>query len=228
MYLYHIFLVKPFAALSILLCLSTILACVMLERRRPHQGSDRFLIAVLGLLSVWQGMRILQGTGLVTVSMGTKMDDVIELAITAFYLMAAMLLRLSAVKSLEAESALRLARAAPPRSSRNLESARGFSLETISWAMPRVSDGAFKLYAFLCLRAGYPNGGGPVGAHDIRLQLGKTKDEVEAHVLELEKAGAVTVQRDGGSLNIELLAQARRGSGPIAEELPRATVTLPA
>ena len=226
MFLWHILLVKPFAGLSILVCLATIFACVVLERRRPHHRSDRFLIGMLGLLSIYQAMRILQGAGLV--SMGSHMDDALELLIAAFYLLAALMLRWSSMKHLEVESAIRLARAAPPRSSRQLEPVRDFSLDTISWAIPRVSDGAFKLYAFLCLHAGYSNGHVPVGVHDIRLQLGKTKEELDGYLEELQKAGAVCVNRDDNSLNIELVAQNRRSSAPIVDEIPRTTVTLPA
>ena len=228
MFLWHIFRIKPFAAISILLCLTTILACFLLERRRPQQSSDRFLIGVLGLLSVYQGMRILQGVGLLSIAIGPTIDDAIELLITAFYLMAALMLRLSSVNHLEAESAIRLAHAAPPRSSRQLEPVRDFSLDSISWAMPRVSDGAFKLYAYLCLRAGYANGRVPVGVQDIRLQLGKTREELESCLFELQKAGAVAVNRDGGGLHIELMAQTRRAPAPIVEEIPRTIVTLTA
>jgi hypothetical protein len=226
--LWHIFKVKPIAALSILLCLITILACVLLERRRPHQRSDRFLIGVLGLLSVYQGLRILQASGIILISIGTTVDDVIELAITGFYLTAALMLRLSAVNHLDAESAMRLARAAPPRHARQGEPARDFILETIGWAMPRVSDGAFKLYAFLCLRAGHGSGHVSVGVHDMRLHLGKTVEDVDEHLAELEKAGAVIVTREGTSLNIELVNQNRHDPDAVADEIPKTSVSLPA
>lgn len=227
MFLWHIFRVKPFAALSLLLCLATILACFLLERRRPQQRSDRLLIGALGLLSIYQGLRILEGAGIVSVSIGANMDDAIELAIAAFYLIAALMLRLSTINHLETESAIRLARAAPPRSSRP-EPALDFSLDAISWAMPHVSDGAFKLYAFLCLRAGHVRNHGPLGVEEIRLQLGKSQDQLKAHLSELEKAGAVSVNRQGNRLNVELVARSRRNSGPVADELPRSTVTLTA
>ena len=111
MYLWHLFLIKPFAALSILICMVTIFSLFSLERRRPHHKTDRFLIGFLGLLSVYQGMRILESAGLVTLSANAKLDDAIELMVTVFYLLAALLLRLSSVNRLDAESALRLARA---------------------------------------------------------------------------------------------------------------------
>ena len=109
MYLWHVFLIKPLAALSILICLATILSLFTLERRRPHQPADRFLIGFLGLLSVYQGLRILQSAGFVALSSNPQLDDAIELLVTVFYLLAALLLRFSSGSRLEAESALRLA-----------------------------------------------------------------------------------------------------------------------
>ncbi len=227
MFLWHIFRIKPFAALSILFCLANILACFLLERRRAQQRTDRFLIGVLGLLSIYQAMRILESAGIVSIPVGASMDDAIELSIAAFYLIAVLMLRLSYVNHLEAESAIRLAQAAPPRSSLP-EPALDFSLDAISWAMPRVSDGAFKVYAFLCLRAGHLRNRAPLDTEEIRLQLGKSQDQLNALLTELEKAGAVSVNRLGNSLNVELLAHPRRNSGPIADEIPRSTLTLTA
>ncbi|HUA87766.1 MAG TPA: hypothetical protein VMB85_28110 [Bryobacteraceae bacterium] len=227
MFLWHIFRVKPLAAMSLLLCLATILACFLLRRRRPQQRTDRFLIGVLGLLSIYQGLRILESAGVVPLSIGANMDDAIELAIAAFYLIAALMLRLSTVNHLEVESAMRLARAAPPRSSRP-EPAFDFSLDAISWALPQLSDGAFKLYAFLYLRAGHVRNRAPLGVEEIRLQLGKSQDQLNAHLTELEKAGAIAVNRQANSLNVEVLAHSRRNSGPIADELPRSAATLTA
>jgi len=119
-FLWHVFLVKPFAALSVVICLATILACVLLERRRPAHTADRYLIGVLGLLSVYQGLRILQGAGILSISRGSNGDDAIELVITGFCLIAALLLRMSAQTRFETESAMRLVQAAPRPASRRL------------------------------------------------------------------------------------------------------------
>ena len=72
LYLWHIFTIKPLAAVSIVLCLATILSCVMLERKRPHQGADRFLIGFLGLLSVYQAIRILHAAGIVKLAVNAQ------------------------------------------------------------------------------------------------------------------------------------------------------------
>lgn len=205
MYLWHIFTIKPLAALSIVLCLVTMLSCVMLERKRPHHRADRFLIAFLGLLSCYQGMRILHAAGIVTLSVSGRLDDAIDLSVAVFILLATVMLRFSAVDHLEAESAMRLVRAAPPRSQlRNPEGER--DLARLLWALPRLSDGAFKLYAYLCLRQD-ANARPVSSATDVRLHLGKSKEEVDGYLAELESTGAVQVTREGASVGIAVVAQ---------------------
>jgi hypothetical protein len=227
LFLWRIFLAKPFAALSIVICLVTIFSCLSLERKRPHRSSDRFLIGVLGLLAVWQGMRIFQVVGILPLPIGSTIDDAIELVITAFYLMAALMLRFSTVNQMDVESAIRLARAAPPRSSRQPETAskEAAAMDTLDWAIPRLSDGAFKLFALLCLRADISTGRIPMNAQDVRLQLGKSKEDLEVHLHELERAGAVTVQRDNGKVNIELVAHLRTSYAGV-EDVARASASL--
>ncbi len=203
MYLWHIFLVKPLAALAILLCLTTILSCVLLERKRPHYRADRFLIAFLGLLSVYQGMRVLQSAGIVAMS-SNHVDDAIEVAVTGFCLLATLVLRLATMDHLNAESALRLLRAAPPRSQpRNPEIER--DLARLNWALPRLSDGAFRLYVYLCLRQ--EPAAGRISPGDVRVQLGKSKEELERDLAELERSGAVQISREAAHVGITIVAQ---------------------
>ena len=206
MYLWHIFTVKPLAALSIVLCLATILSCVLLERKRPHQGADRFLIAFLGVLSIYQGIRILHAAGIVKLSVNAKMDDAIDLSVAVFILLATVMMRFAAVNHLDAESAMRLVRAAPPRSQlRNRDVER--DLDQLIWALPRVSDGAFKLYAYLCLNHDPKSGHPSMSSADVRLQLGKSRDELDRYLAELEETGAVNVTREGPNAGISLVAQ---------------------
>lgn len=224
MYLWHLFLIKPFAALSILICMVTIFSLFSLERRRPHHKTDRFLIGFLGLLSVYQGMRILESAGLVTLSANAKLDDAIELMVTVFYLLAALLLRLSSVNRLDAESALRLARAAPPRTSRPeaaIEAPRPvISPDKLAWVLPKVSDGAFKLYAYLLFHADPLRGRIAASGDDLAIQLGKSAEEILVYLRELERTAQISVLRSGGCLTIDLIP--RSTAAPPAEELPPA------
>lgn len=219
MYLWRVFLVKPFAAVAILLCLATIFSCFALNRRRPRKKVDRIMIGALGMLSIYQGLRILQGIGLVTVSMNPTVDDAIELLVTAFCLIGTLLLRLSGRDTLDVESAIRLANAAPPRSNHPFEKLRdgdrpndGAILENIAWALPELSDGAFKLYAYLCLRADPVTGRLSLKQGDLRLRIGTSGADPEDHFKELQAAGACTVQRNNSSFEVEICAPSRPGS----------------
>lgn len=208
MFLWRVFLIKPLAALSIVVCLITIFSCFRLERRRPTQKSDRFLIGFLGLLAIYQGMRILEGAGVLSFSMSTTLDDAIELLIAMFYLIAAMLMRFSSVNRLEAESAFRLVHAAPPRlgenTSRELTVPKApAALDNLAWALPRLSDGGFKLYSYLWMHAD-PAGRAAVQAAELQLQMKRSLHELESYYAEIERTGATVAKRDGGWVEFEL------------------------
>lgn len=208
MYLWRIFLVKPFAAVSIVVCLATIFSCFSLRRKRPRQTSDRFLIGFLGLVAIYQGLHILQGVGVLNVAVNSTLDDAIELVIAAFCLIAALMMKLSADHRLDAESALRLAKAAPPRA-RVREDHRlkdGAALESLEWALPRLSDGAFKLYAYLCMRADHVTGRVPLDSCDLLLRVGKTEANAEPLFQELQTAGACVVHRQNNGSEVEISA----------------------
>jgi len=218
MYLWHVFLIKPFAALSIIICLATIFSLFSLERRRPFYSTDRFLIAFLGLLSVYQGMRILQSAGLVNMSSNARVDDAIELIVTVLYLVAALLLRLSSVNRMDAESALRLQSAAPPRTSRPeaaIEAPRPANpVEKLGWILPKVSDGAFKLYAYLSIQADSSKGLISVSEDELESHLGKSAGEIQGHLRELERVAAITVLRPGSTLTIDLNGRSNAAFSP--------------
>jgi hypothetical protein len=224
--------VKPFAALSIVVCLITIFLLFRLHRRRPEHKADRFLIGFLGLMSIYQGLRILQEAGILNLRGNSTLDDSMELLIVCCYLIAALVLKLSNENHMDAESAIRLLRAAPPRSQHQTEGSPldvflqrdASTLETLNWAIPRLSDAAFKLYALLCLRMDHTSRRIPMGVSEVRLALGKNKDDLESGLIELEKAGAVSLKRSGASVNIEIIARNRQVAGQAPEELARASV----
>ncbi len=211
-YLWRVFLVKPLAALSIVICLVTIFSCFRLERKRPTQKADRFLIAFLGLLAIYQGMRILESAGVLAISVGAKFDDAIELLITTFYLFAVLMLRFSSVNRLEAESAYRLFRAAPPRLSQTQEVAaidpRAFKhglafSDRLAWAMPQLSDGAFKLFSWFCIQAD-ASGKAVLQERDVQLRMKRSQNELESYYHEMERCGAASIRSGGGLLDIDI------------------------
>ncbi len=217
MFIRHIFVEKPLIAMAVLVCMGTILALFKLNRRKPQTRTDKFLIAFLGLLAIYEAFKCLKDSGFVSVAMNSVINDAIELLVAMTCLIAAIMLQISRANHLDAESAMRLARAAPPRRA-HPESpigARDLStLDTLNWGIPRLSDGAFKLLAVLCLRS---EAGVPVGVSDVQLKLSRSKDELEVLLKELQDSGAVALHRRGSTLNIEILTPIRR---PLVPEPP--------
>jgi hypothetical protein len=132
-------------------------------------------------------------------------------------LAAALLLKLSTDHRLNAESALRLAQAAPPRLSRAAQHAalreehrrHDHVAENLGWALPRLSDGAFRLYAYLCLRADALSGRLLVDSHDLLLNVGRTEDEASAYFRELQIAGVCVLHLENGVCEAEISAPTR-------------------
>ncbi|MBZ5602569.1 MAG: hypothetical protein LAO79_09705 [Acidobacteriia bacterium] len=219
MFIRHIFVAKPLIALAILVCMGTIIALFRLNRQKPQSKNDQFLIGFLGLLTIYEALKILKDSGVVTLAVNSMFEDALELLVAAACLVAAILLRVSRVNHLDVESAVRLARAAPPRLARAegaVPPKESSTLETLGWAAPRLSDGAFKLLAVLCLRSEVATGRVPVGVVDVQLKLGKTRDELDHNLKELQEAGAVVLRRRGTVMDIEIVQTQRQA--PVAPE----------
>lgn len=201
-------------AIAVLICLATLVFLFRLNRRKPQTRTDQFLIAFLGMLSVYEGIRLLKDAGAITIGVSSMFDDAIELLGASACLVAAVLLRFSRANHLEIESAMRLVRAAPPRTPRPdvpITQKDTSTLETLAWAVPKLSDGAFKLLAVLCMRSDLSSSGRvPVGVIDIQLKLGKSKEDLDRYLKELQDAGAVSLERYGSTINIEITGPAAR------------------
>ena len=197
MYIWHVFLVRPFAALSLLICLAAIFSCWTVLRKPARHHFDRFLIGFVGLLSIYQGLRLLRDCGLLSLPASTGLSDAVELLVTAFYLMATMILRLSSNDRLDADSALRLAKAAPPPAPLAVLGAPDHEIvQNLKWALPRLSDGAFKLYAYLNLHADHPSGRVTVNDRDLLVNCGRTEADEAAFFSELQALGTSVIQKN--------------------------------
>jgi len=218
----HIFVVKPMIALALLICLGTIIALFRLNRRRPHNRSDQFLIGFLGLLAIYEGLKLLKDSGIVALGVNSMFDDAIELIVASTCLIAAVMLRMSRINHLEVESAIRLARAAPPRLARpdaSVAQKETSILETLAWAVPRLSDGAYKLFVVLCLSWEPGSGRIPVAIADVQLRLGKSKEELDRCLKELQDSGVVALRRYGTTMDVEITGPAPRPPAPAPEQI---------
>jgi hypothetical protein len=129
------------------------------------------------------------------------------LLITAFYLMAVLILRTARSEHLDADYALRLARAAPPTvatpGSINADG-RSETLEVLSWALPRLSDKAFKLYAYLNLHADQATRRVTVNEQDLLLSCGRTPADEESCFSELQALGTSVVRRQDNQIVVQI------------------------
>ena len=184
---WNVFAAKPFAVLSVLVCLATIASCISLKRRYMTHVADRFLVGFVGLLAIFQGLRIVQSLGLLPLPSSGGVSDLVDLVVTLLYFQAPMVLRLSSYDRLNSDFALRLARAAPPKTTplvpalpepARVDKAR---LNDLSLALSELPPAAFKLYAHLWLESVQtpsPGAGtdGEIGDQLIKLAASVRKD----------------------------------------------------
>jgi len=109
LYLAQIFRSNPLMALALLVCLATILWCILLTRRQRN-SLDRVLTGLLGLIAIYQSMRILRDSGLVQIIIG-KMDGWVDLVSACLYLAAAVIIRMSSTDRAATKMQLRLVEA---------------------------------------------------------------------------------------------------------------------
>ncbi len=157
--LWNVLAAKPFAVLSVVVCLATIASCISLKRRYMTHVADRFLVGFVGLLAIFQGLRIVQSLGLLPLPSSGGVSDLVDLVVTLLYFQAPMVLRLSSYDRLSTDFELRLARAAPPKTAPLLPEAREnpkvdkAALDALASALPELSPPAFKILACLWLQS---------------------------------------------------------------------------
>lgn len=107
MVLWKLFFTNPLMACALCACLATIYGCIVILRKR-HQGPDRFLAALIGIVCVWQGLRILRVSGVFLVGGSHSFETIAELIVTGLYLLATIILRISVIERKTAQVRLRL------------------------------------------------------------------------------------------------------------------------
>ena len=213
MFFWHFFVGKPFAALSIIICLATIYSCISLKRGYVTHIADRFLIGLIGLLAVYQGLRVVHGVGLLTLPMNSTLSDLVDLAVATLFFQAPMMLRMSCNDRLTTDFELRLAKAAPPKGPLSLQVPTSVELrdramamlEMAAWAVPNLADAAFRLYVYLWLRSDPATKRTILDGEDVLRHLGRTIEELERPLNELQKKGACLVRRERSAIEIEML-----------------------
>ena len=110
MYLAQLFRANPLTALALLICLATILWCILLTRRQRH-GLDKVLTGLLGLIAVYNALRILKDSGLAAFARFRSVEGWVDLTSACLYLVAALILKTSSSDRAATKVHLRLVEA---------------------------------------------------------------------------------------------------------------------
>ena len=94
-------------ALALLICLATILWCILLTRRQRN-GLDKILTGLLGLIVVYDALRILKDSGFVAFARFRTMEGWVDLLSACLYLVAALILKTSSIDRAATKVHLRL------------------------------------------------------------------------------------------------------------------------
>ena len=97
-------------AIALCVCLATILWCILMARRQ-QVGLDRLLTALLGMIAIYEALRLLKDSGLILFPGIHKLDGWVDFIIATLYLIAAWILRASSSDRASTKVRLRLVEA---------------------------------------------------------------------------------------------------------------------
>ena len=110
MYLAQLLRANPLMALALLICLATILWCILLTRRQRN-GLDKILTGLLGLIAIYDALRILKDSGFAAFARFRTMEGWVDLISACLYLVAALILKTSSIERSATKVHLRLVEA---------------------------------------------------------------------------------------------------------------------
>ena len=107
MYLAQLFRANPLMALALLICLATILWCILLIRRQ--RGSvDKVLTGLLGLIAIYESLRILKDSGFAMFTHFHMLEGWVDFISACLYMVAALILKTSSLDRAATKVHLRL------------------------------------------------------------------------------------------------------------------------
>jgi PAS domain-containing protein len=110
MYLVQIFRASPLMGLALCICLTTIFWCFLMAKRQ-QVGLDKILTGVLGLIAVYEAIRVLKDAGVILFPGIQKLDGWADFVIASMYLIAALILKVSSNQRASTQVKLRLVEA---------------------------------------------------------------------------------------------------------------------
>jgi len=110
MYLVQIFRASPLMGLALCICLTTIFWCFLMAKRQ-QVGLDKILTGVLGLIAIYEAIRVLKDAGVILFPGIQRLDGWVDFLIASLYLIAALILKVSSNERASTKVRLRLVEA---------------------------------------------------------------------------------------------------------------------
>lgn len=128
LYLAQLFRANPLMALALMACLATILWCILMLRRQRN-SVDQVLTGLLGLIAVYESLRILKDSGFAIFAHFHRLEGWVDFISACLYLLAAWILKTSSMDRAAIKVHLRLMEAgANPRAPTNATLASAMEL----------------------------------------------------------------------------------------------------
>src|SRR5580700_4940385 len=107
MYLAQLFRSNPLVALALMICLATILCCILVTRRQRYRF-DKVLTGLLGLIAISESLRILKDPGFAIFKHFRTLEGWADFISACLYLIAALILKTSIMDHAGAKVHVRL------------------------------------------------------------------------------------------------------------------------
>ena len=96
--------------LALCVCLATIFWCILMTRRQ-QSSLDKILTGLLGMIAIYEALRVLKEAGIVVFAGMSKLDGWVDFIIASLYLVAALILKVSSTDRNSTKVRLRLVEA---------------------------------------------------------------------------------------------------------------------
>ncbi len=97
-------------ALALCVCLATIFWCIVLARRQQN-GLDKVLTGLIGMIAIYEALRVLKDSGILSFAALHKLDGWADFIVACLYLIAVLMLKISGSERASTKVRLRLVEA---------------------------------------------------------------------------------------------------------------------
>jgi PAS domain-containing protein len=180
LYLAQLLRANPLLAIALLICIATILWCILLTRRQRN-GLDKVLTGLLGLIAIYESLRILKDSGIGALTRFHALDSWVDFLSACLYMVAALILRTSSLDRSATQVHLRLVEA----DEKPMDLANGAMAAVPELGHPLVDSSPLAIFAI------DPQGAVTFCNPAAELLAGWTRHELVGHHLPFDPGGPI-------------------------------------